>query len=770
MTNALVIVESPAKAKTIEKFLGGGFKVLASYGHVRSIPSKKGSVDIEKNFQPKYAVIENKQKYIDIIEAEIKKGVDEIYLATDLDREGEAIAWHLTVVLGIDNGNGKVNVHRIRFSEITQSAIKDAVKNPERISKDLVNAQRAREILDYLVGFNLSPFLWKKVKFGLSAGRVQSVALRMICERENEIEAFDPEEFWTITGIFNEEDKYDPFSANMISVKGKKLDKFDIESEVKAIEIIDDMAGLKFSVGEIRRRDTKRSPYPPYITSTLQQDASNRLGFTAKRTMDVAQKLYTGKEVEGETVGLITYMRTDSTNVAESALAEAKGVIESTFGDSYSLKSPRWFKKKAKGAQEAHEAIRPTSFAREPKSLKKFLTRDEYRLYDLIWKRALASQMADMILDSISVEIVSEREDMLRTTGSTVKFAGFSKAYPVAKDEEAAALGEKLKRFKGGEPLTTIGFVPEQHFTAPPPRYNEASLIRALEEKGIGRPSTYAGIINTLKTRKYVRIVDRRFFPEDIGMIVSDLLVNHFNRYVDYEFTAHMEEDLDNIAGGKMEWLPMIKDFWGPFNELLGVKDKEVRKEDVYNQTTDKTCPECGKPILIKLGKFGRFYACSGYPDCRYVAPLEGREEEVPETDEICEECGKPMQAKKSKYGYFLGCTGYPECKFNKPLKTPLDTGVTCPECKKGTLLQREGKTRRSKGMIFYGCSRFPKCNYTLRDRPYPEPCPKCGAPFVVLKTEKDGTNRLECIVDNCDHSEEIGTKDLERLEKRKSA
>ncbi|MBN1572570.1 MAG: type I DNA topoisomerase [Deltaproteobacteria bacterium] len=770
MTNALVIVESPAKAKTIEKFLGGGFKVLASYGHVRSIPSKKGSVDIEKDFEPKYAVIENKQKYIDIIEAEIKKGVDEIYLATDLDREGEAIAWHLTVVLGIDNGNGKVTVHRIRFSEITQSAISDAVKNPEKISKDLVNAQRAREILDYLVGFNLSPFLWKKVKFGLSAGRVQSVALRMICEREKEIEAFDPEEFWTITGIFTDEGRYDPFSANLISVKGEKLDKFDIASEKKAVEIIDDMTGLKFSVGEIRRRDTKRSPYPPYITSTLQQDASNKLGFTAKRTMDVAQKLYTGKEVNGELVGLITYMRTDSNNIAESALAEAKEVIEGTFGDTYSLKSPRRFAKKVRGAQEAHEAIRPTSFKREPKSLKKFLTREEYRLYDLIWKRALASQMTDMILDSISVDIVSERGDLFRTTGSTVKFPGFSKVYPVAKDDEAAAIGENLKKYKGGEPLSTIGFVPEQHYTAPPPRYNEASLIRALEEHGIGRPSTYAGIINTLKTRKYVRIVDRRFFPEDVGMIVSDLLVNHFNRYVDYEFTAHMEEDLDNIAGGKMEWLPMIKDFWGPFNELLDVKDREVRKEDVYNQKTDKTCPECGKPVLIKLGKFGRFYACSGYPDCRYVAPLEGREEEVPETDEICEKCGKPMQVKKSKYGYFLGCTGYPECKFNKPIKAPFDTEVTCPECGKGTLVEREGKTKRSKGMVFYGCSRFPKCNYTIRERPYPEPCPKCGAPFVVLKTDKDGTKRLECIKDNCDHSEEIGLKDLERLEKRKSA
>jgi DNA topoisomerase I len=770
MSKALVIVESPAKAKTIEKFLGSGFKVLASYGHVRSIPSKKGSVDVEKDFKPKYEVIETKQKYIDIIEKEMAKGVTEIYLATDLDREGEAIAWHLTVVLGIDNGDSKIKVHRIKFSEITKSAINEAVKNPLKISKELVSAQRTREILDYLVGFNLSPFLWKKVRYGLSAGRVQSVALRMICERENKIEAFDPEEFWTIAGIFTGEKKYDPFSANLISIKDSKLDKFDIKDEDHAGKIIDDMVGSKFSIGQIRRKDTKRSPYPPYITSTLQQDASNRLGFTAKRTMDVAQKLYTGKDVGGDTVGLITYMRTDSTNMAASALSEAKSVIVEEFGDAYALKSPRNFKKKSKGAQEAHEAIRPTSFNRDPKSVKKSLTRDEFRLYDLIWRRALASQMSVMVLDSISVDIESNDGHILRTTGYTVKFPGYSKAYPVAKDDEAAKVGEMLKGFKEGTELSALGFVPEQHFTSPPPRFNEASLIKALEEHGIGRPSTYAGIINTLKTRKYVRIVDRRFFPEDIGMIVSDLLVKHFTNYVDYEFTAHLEEDLDDIAEGKLKWLPMIKEFWGPFHELLEVKDKEVRKEDVYNQSTDKICPDCGKPILIKLGKFGRFYACSGYPDCRYVAPLEGREEEVPETDEICESCGKPMQAKKSKYGYFLGCTGYPDCKFNKPLKTPMDTGVTCPDCKKGTLLEREGKTKRSKGKIFYGCSRFPKCNHLFNDRPFLEPCPECGAAYVVLKVEKDGTKTLTCLTEDCNHAEEISKKDLERLEKRKSA
>ena len=766
MSKSLVIVESPAKAKTIEKFLGKDFKVLASYGHVRSIPSKSGSVDIENNFTPTYEVIEDKQKHIDTIKRSLKN-VDSVYLATDLDREGEAIAWHLVNVLNIDNGGNGLSVHRIVFSEITKSAVLESIEHPRKISRELVDAQRAREILDYLVGFNLSPFLWRKVKYGLSAGRVQSVALRMICEREREIEAFKPREYWTIEGIFTKEGKYDPFTASMITRGGEKLKKFDLATELDAQAAIDLCVSGPFVVGDVKRKDIKRNPPPPFITSTMQQEASRKLGFPARKTMRVAQKLYEGKEVGDELVGLITYMRTDSTNMAASALAEVKQVITDEFGTEYSLAKPRVFKKKAKGAQEAHEAIRPTSFARTPKLMKKHLTKDEFRLYELIWKRAAASQMAQMILDSVSAELLGAGDCIFRASGSTVKFPGFSKVYMEGRDDEAEEQERLLPVLATGDVLDLIGMVPEQHFTAAPPRYSEASLIKALEERGIGRPSTYAGIINTIQARKYVTLRERRFYPEDIGMIVNDMLVKHFQKYVDYDFTAHLEEDLDSIASGDAQWRPMIKEFWEPFYDLLQKKDKEVKKEDVYNQKTDKLCPQCGKPIVIKLGKFGRFYACSGYPDCRYVASLEGKEQDIPETNEVCGVCGKPMQVKMGKYGQFLGCTGYPECKNIKPLKEPVNTGVVCPLCGKGTLIEREVKKGRTKGKLFYGCSEYPDCTYIVNNRPYPTPCPKCANPFLVYKGTKTGDGELFCPAEGCGYSREVDQKDLEKLEKK---
>ncbi|MBN1881603.1 MAG: type I DNA topoisomerase [Deltaproteobacteria bacterium] len=766
MSKSLVIVESPAKAKTIEKFLGKDFKVLASYGHVRSIPSKSGSVDIQNDFTPTYEVIEDKKTHINTIKKSLKN-VDSVYLATDLDREGEAIAWHLVNVLNIDNGGNGLNVHRIVFSEITKSAVLESIENPRKISRELVDAQRAREILDYLVGFNLSPFLWRKVKYGLSAGRVQSVALRMICEREREIEAFSPQEYWTIEGIFTKTGEYNPFSATMITSGGNKLKKFDLATEQDAQNAIDLCVSGPFVVGDVKRKDIKRNPPPPFITSTMQQEASRKLGFPARKTMRVAQKLYEGKEVGDEQVGLITYMRTDSTNVAASALAEVKQVITDEFGAEYSLAKPRVFKKKAKGAQEAHEAIRPTSFTRTPKLIKKYLTKDEFRLYELIWKRAAASQMAQMVLDSVSAELLGENESVFRASGSTVKFPGFSKVYMEGRDDEAEEQELLLPVLAIGDMLDLIGMVPEQHFTAAPPRYSEASLIKALEERGIGRPSTYAGIINTIQARKYVTLRERRFYPEDIGMIVNDLLVKHFQKYVDYDFTAHLEEDLDSIASGDAQWRPMIKEFWEPFYDLLLKKDKEVRKEDVYNQKTDKICPQCGKPIVIKLGKFGRFYACSGYPDCRYVASLEGKEQEIPQTNEVCDLCGKPMQVKMGKYGQFLGCTGYPECRNIKPLKDPLNTGVTCPLCGKGTLIEREVKKGRTKGKLFYGCSEYPDCTYIVNNRPYPTPCPKCANPFLVYKGTKTGDGELFCPAEGCGYSREVDQKDLEKLEKK---
>jgi DNA topoisomerase-1 len=759
MAKSLVIVESPAKAKTIEKYLGPSFKVVASYGHVRSLPSKDGSVDVDHDFTPVYEVLEEKKKYIDRIKAEMK-GVDKVYLATDLDREGEAIAWHLATVLGIDNGDTKgVAVHRVVFSEVTKDAIKEAFANPRTISKNLVDAQQARVILDYLVGFNLSPLLWKKIRYRLSAGRVQSVALRIICEREREIEAFTPREFWTVEGIFTKQDAYDPFSATLISRDGKKYGKFDITDEAGALAVVDALERAAFAVDEVRRKDVKRTPPPPFITSTLQQEASRKLGFFAKKTMDVAQKLYEGKEIGDTMVGLITYMRTDSVQMAASALAEARQVITGIFGESYALEKPRFYRGKTKGAQEAHEAIRPTSLGRTPDSVKKYLSKDELRLYELIWKRTIASQMAEQILDSVSVDIASDNGYTFRATGYTIKFPGFAKVYLEGTDDEAEDSETKLPALAPGDPLTPVGIVPEQHFTTPPPRYSEATLIKALEEYGIGRPSTYAGIINTLKTRQYVTLKERRFFPEDIGMVVNDLLVAHFNRYVDYGFTAHMEQDLDNIAAGQIEWRPMIKNFWEPFNDLIIQKDKEIKKSDITTQPTDKTCPLCGKPVVIKLGRYGRFYACSGYPACRYVAPLETDEQEIPATEEICEKCGKPMQVKRGRYGPFLGCTGYPDCKNIKSLKKVVDSGVTCPECSAGTLIERRSSKGRTKGRVFYGCSRYPDCKYIVSQKPFPKPCPKCGSPFMTVKEKKGDDPLLVCPAEGCGYSEHFDVK-----------
>jgi DNA topoisomerase-1 len=766
MAESLVIVESPAKAKTIEKFLGKGFKVVASYGHVRSLPSKKGSVDVENDFAPVYKVIENKQKYIDAIKKEMK-GVKRIYIATDLDREGEAIAWHLTNVLDIDNGNNIIEVHRIIFSEITKNAIEEAINNPRKISRDLVDAQRAREILDYLVGFNLSPFLWKKVRYGLSAGRVQSVALRMIVEREKGRKAFTAKEYWSIEGIFSDEKEYNPFQGTLNSKDGTKYKKHDITTESDAIRIVEEIEGKKLHVENVNKKNIKRNPPPAFITSTLQQEASRKLGYTAKKTMTVAQKLYEGKQVGDAMVGLITYMRTDSVKMAESALEEAQRVITDLYGEDYALDSPRHFKKKSKGAQEAHEAIRPTALSRTPKSIKKYVTPDEFKLYDLIWKRAVASQMAQMILESISADIASENGYSFRATGSRVTFPGYAKVYTEGKDDTDDEQETILPPLEVGQSVAVIGIVPEQHFTTPPPRYSEATLIKALEDNGIGRPSTYAGIISTLQTRKYVTLKEKRFYPEDVGVIVSDLLVDHFTRYVDYGFTAHMEVDLDHIAEGNTKWRPVIKEFWDPFITLLKKKDKEVKKEDVYTQKTDKTCPTCGKPVVIKLGRFGRFYACSGYPECNYTASLEEKDEEIPEVNETCEKCNRPMEVKIGKYGHFLGCSGYPECKNIRSLEKPLDTGVPCPECGAGTMIERVVKKGRGKGKKFYGCSAYPKCTYILNDRPYQIPCPKCASPFMVHSMKK-GESLLVCPAEGCGYTEEVSEKKLEKEAEKK--
>jgi len=746
MANALVIVESPAKAKTIEKFLGKGYKVLASYGHVRALPSKQGSVDPNNDFTPSYHVLPESKKQIEILKKELSKS-DELILATDLDREGEAIAWHLLEALGIDENGERPRVKRVTFHEITKGAIEKAMAEPRHIARDLVDAQQARSILDYLVGFNLSPFLWKKIRYGLSAGRVQSVALRLVCEREKEIQAFTSREYWSIDAELGTK-KGETFRATLAAAEGKKLDKFAIPGEEEAARIVEQVSKEAFRVADLTCREKKRNPAAPFTTSTLQQEASRKLGFSARKTMSNAQKLYEGIDIGNGSVGLITYMRTDSVALSTVATTEAKEVIGRLFGDEYALAKPRVFKSKAKNAQEAHEAIRPTSIANIPEKLKPFLTSDQYRLYNLIWTRTVASQMAAAILDATAVDIAAG-DFTFRATGQVIRFPGFMKLYIEGTDEAEERPEGTLPPLEVDEALERHQIIPEQHFTQPPPRYTEASLVKTLEEYGIGRPSTYASIMNTLVTRKYVRLEKRTFFPEDVGMVVSDLLVNHFRKYVDYDFTANLEESLDAISRGEAQWKPVLRDFWDPFISLLKQKEKEVTKEDVTTEKTGKICPDCGKELVIKLGRSGRFLACSGFPECRHTEPLSSEEQAEPVvSDEKCDKCGAPMLIKEGRYGKFYACSAYPACKNIQPLVKPKALDIACPECGEGELMEKKSRY----GKIFYSCNRYPKCKYALWDQPIKEACPKCGYPVIVEKvTKRFGTYR-KCPTENCDY------------------
>jgi DNA topoisomerase-1 len=754
MAKSLVIVESPAKAKTIEKFLGKGYKVLASYGHVRALPSKQGSVDIDNNFEPKYHILPDSAKHVSALQKEANK-CEELILATDLDREGEAIAWHLLEALGIDENSQKPVVKRVTFHEITEAAITEAMANPRHIARDLVDAQQARSVLDYLVGFNLSPFLWKKIRYGLSAGRVQSVALRLICDREDEIEAFKPKEYWTIEGLFASEDK-STFTAKLQGRDGKAIGKFGITSESQAKDILAELSSCNYTVSKLEKKERKRNPAAPFTTSTLQQEASRKLGFSARKTMSVAQKLYEGIEVGDGTHGLITYMRTDSVALSTQATDEAYEVIKKLYGDEYALKKPRVFKSKSKNAQEAHEAIRPTYIARTPKELKSYLSSDQFRLYELIWKRTVASQMTQAIFDATSVDIAAGEHYNFRATGQIIRFPGFMTLYIEGTDSPDDEVKEGLlPPLSEGEILQQEQLTPEQHFTQPPPRFTEASLVKTLEEYGIGRPSTYASIMNTLVTRKYVRLEKRTFFPEDTGRVVTKLLTEHFSQYVDYDFTAELEEELDSISRGETTWIPAIKQFWDPFIALLRRKDQEVKKEDVTTEKTDKICPECGKELVIKLGRSGRFLACSGFPDCRYTQALnsDGQEAEEPEvSDEKCEKCGSPMLIKTGRYGKFLACSGYPKCKNIQPLEKPKSTMIPCPVCGEGELMEKKSRY----GKIFYSCNRYPQCKYALWNPPKAEACPKCGWPVTEIKTTKRWGTVQRCPQENCDWEKEL--------------
>lgn len=762
MANSLVIVESPAKAKTIEKFLGKGYKVLASYGHVRALPSKQGSVDIDNDFEPRYQVLPDSQKHIAALKKAAAKA-DELILATDLDREGEAIAWHLLEALDIDEKTDKPSVKRVVFNEITKDAILTAMAEPRTISHEMVDAQQARAILDYLVGFNLSPFLWKKIRYGLSAGRVQSVALRLICERQKEIDAFDPQEYWSIDAALETEAQAS-VTARLHSYQGKRLDKLAIGSETEAQKLLDELDGADWQVASLVKKQKKRNPAAPFITSTLQQEASRKLGFSARKTMSLAQKLYEGIEIGAEgAVGLITYMRTDSVNLSTQAIDEAREVIIAKYGPEYALDKPRVYKTKSKNAQEAHEAVRPTSIARIPADLKKFLSSDQFKLYNLIWQRTVASQMATAIFDATTVDIAAGQTFIFRASGQVMRFPGFMKLYiegvdALAEKEESVAPDSEdkegtLPAMDEGQKLLLQELLPEQHFTQPPPRFTEASLVKTLEEYGIGRPSTYASIIQTLVTRKYVRLEGKAFIPEDIGKVVSDLLVQHFSTYVDYDFTAGLEEQLDAISRGEKQWKPMLSSFWQPFIELLNKKEAEVKKSDVTTEATDKTCPECSKPLVIKLGRRGKFLACSGFPDCRHTEPLatdgdDVQAEEPVLSDEKCDKCGAPFLIKTGRYGKYHACSAYPECKNTQPLVKPKGTGITCPQCKEGEIQEKKSRY----GKIFYSCNRYPKCKYALWNKPVEQACPSCSNPLLTEKTTKRDGTVLVCPAEECDY------------------
>ncbi len=755
MGKALVIVESPAKANTIKKYLGRGFQVLASYGHVRDLLPKEGAVDPGHDFKMKYRVIEKNEKHVDAI-VKALKGVDALYLATDPDREGEAISWHLYEMLNDEGLLEDKTVGRVVFHEITKRAIQEAMEHPRELSTDLVNAQQARRALDYLVGFNLSPLLWKKVRRGLSAGRVQSPALRLIVEREEEIEKFLAQEYWTIEADLDKEAQ--KFVAKLTYYHGNKLSQFDINNETLATEAqqtLNAAANGKLLVEKVEKKKRKRNPAPPFITSTLQQEASRKLGFTTQRTMRIAQQLYEGIEIDGEATGLISYMRTDSVSLAQEAVEEMRQFIRDRYGADNLPEEARVFKTKSKNAQEAHEAIRPTSVLRVPAEIKSNLSPDQFKLYDLIWKRTVACQMIHATIDTVAADMTAGAEHRFRANGSTIAHAGFITVYQESKDDSPDDDGGTLlPPLIEGEYITLDKIRPEQHFTEPPPRYTEASLVKSLEEHGIGRPSTYASIISTLQAREYVELEKKRFTPTDVGRIVNKFLTNYFTQYVDYDFTARLEDELDAISRGEKEWVPVMHAFWTPFHQQVEDTEKNVDRRDVTHETLDEACPKCGQPLSKRLGKRGLFIGCTAYPDCDYTRNVNEDANAQPQTIEgrVCPQCGSQLVVKHGRYGKFIGCSGYPNCNHMEPLEAPEDTKVPCPQCRQGTLLKR--KSRR--GKIFYSCARYPDCDYALWNEPLNEPCPSCGWPILSLKVTKRKGAEKQCPQKECDFKEAV--------------
>jgi DNA topoisomerase-1 len=743
MAKTLVVVESPAKAKTIEKYLGGDYAVRASVGHIRDLSREHDGlgVDVERGFAPHFVVTEDAQHNV----AELRKAharADGVVLATDFDREGEAIAFDVAEVLGLD----PLQTRRVTFTEITRDAILDAFQHPRVIDMQLVEAQRARRILDKLVGFGISPILWRKVRPGLSAGRVQSPALRLIVEREREIAAFHPVEYWSVDVRLAPDGDEHAFTARLTEVPEGRLaaspDKKGVllGAEPDAQVHVERLRAAAYRVANVERKERKRSPAPPFTTSTLQQEAARKLGFGARRTMQVAQRLYEGIDLPGEgIVGLITYMRTDSVNIADTALREIAELVKADFGERYALADPRRYKTRSRSAQEAHEAIRPTSVMRTPQRVASALNHDQLRLYTMIWQRTVATQMAEARFNQVGVDIDGTTGDLrygLRATGQTLMFDGFIRVYKEGRDEGPDEDAEAaLPDLTPEQVLRMLEVLPEQHFTQPPPRYTEASLVKALEELGIGRPSTYASIISTIQDRGYVRLEDKRFRPEDVGEVVTDGLVEHFSDIVDVHFTARLEEELDEIAEGAMGRVAVLEDFYGPFKEAL---DQADEKWERYVLETGEECPRCVQEgrtppgrLQKRLGRFGFFIGCSRYADedggCRYIRNLDGSERPEPTLlDETCPECGRQLMQRFGRYGPFVGCSGYPDCHYIKR-EPPKTLGITCPQCTKGEIVEK-----RTRFGLFYGCDRYPECDFGVNNPPIPDhPCPECGSLLV---------------------------------------
>jgi DNA topoisomerase-1 len=722
----LVIVESPAKAKTIQKYLGKGFIVKSSYGHVRDLPKSKMSIDVKKNFKPTYEVPVKAKEHIKELKKYASKA-DIIYFATDEDREGEAIAWHLLEVLKPNKDKAK----RVTFHEITKTAILHAIAHPRELDQHLVDAQQARRVLDRLVGYELSPLLWNKVRRGLSAGRVQSVAVRLIVEREAEINAFKSDEYWSLTALLNK-NKLD-FPAQLKSKSGKAIPKLGIKSKEEMQKIQDDVADAKYVISNIETKERKRTPPAPFTTSTLQQAAFNQLGFGSKRSMMIAQQLYEN--------GFITYMRTDSLNLAKEATDSATATIKKLYGDTYALDAARVFSKKSKGAQEAHEAIRPADPSRTPEDVASELEPSQIKLYRLIWQRMIASQMAESRVNQTAIDITAN-DYSFRANGMSVIFDGYVKAL----GEKAAFQETVLPELAVGDELGFTSLTPEQHFTQPPARYSEATLVKALEEHGIGRPSTYAPTIDVIQKREYViKNDEKRLAPTEIGTLVNSVLTEHFPNIVDIDFTANMEASLDDVASGDKKWQPVIKEFYDPFHKLIGEKNKELKKSDITEEKTDEKCPKCGSDVIIKLGRFGKFKACSNYPECKHTEPM-GDEKKLEEeySGKICPDCGKPLVVKRGRFGAFLGCSGYPDCKHITPIVK--DTGVTCPECKLGKIIEKKSR----KGKVFFACDQYPNCKNAYWSKPTGEKCPQCNSMLVY-----GAKNTIRCSSKTCKFKKE---------------